>query len=38
MGVRNFLIEGVSGTGKTTVCEELNWSVAAIKPYTVTVN
>lgn len=23
MGVRNFLIEGVSGTGKTTVCEEL---------------
>ena len=23
MGVRNFLIEGVSGTGKTSVCEEL---------------
>ena len=23
MGVRNFLIEGVSGTGKTTVCSEL---------------
>lgn len=23
MGVRNYLIEGVSGTGKTTVCEEL---------------
>ncbi|AGZ43314.1 AAA family ATPase [Actinoplanes friuliensis] len=23
MGVRNFLIEGVSGTGKTTVCDEL---------------
>ncbi len=24
MGVRNFLIEGVSGTGKTTVCRELS--------------
>ncbi|MFD2614440.1 AAA family ATPase [Paenibacillus gansuensis] len=23
MGIRNFLIEGVSGTGKTTVCNEL---------------
>ncbi|AJD46212.1 P-loop NTPase domain-containing protein (plasmid) [Rhizobium gallicum bv. gallicum R602sp] len=23
MGVRNYLIEGVSGTGKTTVAEEL---------------
>ena len=23
MGVRNFLVEGVSGTGKTSVCEEL---------------
>ena len=23
MGVRNYLIEGVSGTGKTTVCREL---------------
>jgi thymidylate kinase len=23
MGVRNFLIEGVSGTGKTSVCKEL---------------
>ncbi|NYH55409.1 hypothetical protein HNR06_004998 [Nocardiopsis arvandica] len=23
MGVRNYLIEGVSGTGKTSVCEEL---------------
>ncbi len=23
MGVRNYLIEGVSGTGKTTVCDEL---------------
>ena len=23
MGVRNFLIEGVSGTGKTSVCDEL---------------
>ncbi len=23
MGVKNFLIEGVSGTGKTTVCREL---------------
>src|SRR4028118_1743628 len=23
MGIRNFLIEGVSGTGKTSVCEEL---------------
>ena len=23
MGVKNFLIEGVSGTGKTTVCQEL---------------
>jgi hypothetical protein len=23
MGARNFLIEGVSGTGKTTVCDEL---------------
>lgn len=23
MGIRNFLIEGVSGTGKTTVCKEL---------------
>lgn len=24
MGVRNFLVEGVSGTGKTSVCRELN--------------
>lgn len=24
MGVRNFLIEGVSGTGKTSVCKELH--------------
>ncbi|GGG19326.1 nucleoside kinase [Rhodococcoides trifolii] len=24
MGVRNYLIEGVSGTGKTAVCDELN--------------
>lgn len=24
MGVRNFLIEGVSGSGKTSVCEELD--------------
>jgi hypothetical protein len=23
MGVRNYLIEGVSGTGKTAVCKEL---------------
>lgn len=23
MGIRNYLIEGVSGTGKTSVCEEL---------------
>lgn len=23
MGIRNYLVEGVSGTGKTTVCEEL---------------
>jgi broad-specificity NMP kinase len=23
MGVRNYLIEGVSGTGKTSVCNEL---------------
>lgn len=23
MGVKNYLIEGISGTGKTTVCEEL---------------
>lgn len=23
MGIRNYLIEGVSGTGKTTVCDEL---------------
>jgi broad-specificity NMP kinase len=23
MGLRNYLVEGVSGTGKTTVCEEL---------------
>ena len=23
MGIRNYLIEGVSGTGKTTVAEEL---------------
>ncbi len=23
VGVRNYLIEGVSGTGKTSVCEEL---------------
>ncbi|MGK9171007.1 AAA family ATPase [Inquilinus limosus] len=23
MGVRNYLVEGVSGTGKTSVCEEL---------------
>lgn len=24
MGVRNYLVEGVSGTGKTSVCAELN--------------
>ncbi|WP_343985919.1 AAA family ATPase [Terrabacter terrae] len=24
MGVRNYLVEGVSGTGKTAVCRELN--------------
>lgn len=24
MGVRNYLVEGVSGTGKTSVCRELN--------------
>lgn len=24
MGVRNYLVEGVSGVGKTSVCEELN--------------
>jgi broad-specificity NMP kinase len=24
-GVRNYLIEGVSGTGKTSVCKELQW-------------
>ena len=24
MGVRNYLVEGVSGTGKTLVCDELN--------------
>lgn len=24
MGIRNYLVEGVSGTGKTTVCDELN--------------
>ncbi len=24
MGVRNYLVEGVSGTGKTSVCTELN--------------
>lgn len=24
VGVRNYLVEGVSGTGKTSVCEELN--------------
>jgi broad-specificity NMP kinase len=23
MGIRNYLIEGVSGTGKTSVCKEL---------------
>ena len=23
MGMRNYLIEGVSGTGKTSVCKEL---------------
>jgi broad-specificity NMP kinase len=23
MGIRNYLIEGVSGTGKTSVCHEL---------------
>jgi predicted ATPase len=23
MGVKNYLIEGVSGTGKTAVCKEL---------------
>lgn len=23
MGVRNYLVEGVSGTGKTSVCREL---------------
>ncbi len=25
MGIRNYLIEGVSGTGKTSVCRELQW-------------
>lgn len=25
VGVRNYLVEGVSGTGKTSVCRELNW-------------
>lgn len=25
MGIRNYLIEGVSGTGKTAVCHELRW-------------
>ena len=25
MGVKNYLIEGVSGTGKTAVCTELQW-------------
>jgi broad-specificity NMP kinase len=25
MGARSCLIEGVSGTGKTTVCDELQW-------------
>ncbi len=24
MGVRNYLVEGISGTGKTSVCRELN--------------
>ncbi len=24
MGVRNYVVEGVSGTGKTVVCRELN--------------
>jgi broad-specificity NMP kinase len=24
VGVRNYLVEGVSGTGKTSVCRELN--------------
>lgn len=24
MGVRNYLVEGVSGTGKTSVCHELS--------------
>ncbi|MEQ8837029.1 MAG: hypothetical protein RID07_09530, partial [Lacipirellulaceae bacterium] len=23
MGIRNYLVEGVSGTGKTSVCDEL---------------
>jgi predicted ATPase len=42
MGIRNYLIEGVSGTGKTSVCNELqrrgyhaimvtaNWLIEAI--------
>jgi hypothetical protein len=25
MGIKNYLIEGVSGTGKTSVCDELKW-------------
>ena len=44
VGVRNYLIEGVSGTGKTTVCRELvrrgyqpstvtgNWPIRATPP------
>jgi 2-phosphoglycerate kinase len=43
MGIRNYLIEGVSGTGKTSVCKELqrratmplmvtmNWLIKAIR-------
>ena len=36
VGVRNYLVEGVSGTGKTSVWEELN--DAATTPLTVTEN
>jgi len=30
MGIRNYLIEGVSGTGKTSVCNELQTEVLPV--------
>jgi 2-phosphoglycerate kinase len=36
MGIRNYLIEGLSGTGKTSVCNELQR--AATMPFMVIAN